>query len=92
MVEYWVAYLSVGGQEAPPFFECLTAPAAPIGLVKDVFMLGNAETKDVYIRWHHWFVNNTKLHLVTCTEVELTTYEVRELALQAVKFAGEQCE
>ena len=92
MIEYWIAYLNVGEQEPYPAFECLPGPDAPVELLKEVVIMGNTETEDIYIRWSHWLLNNTRLHLVTCTEVELTTPEVKELALQAAKFAQEQCE
>jgi hypothetical protein len=92
MKEYWIAYLNVGEQDSYPAFECLPGPATPVELLKEVVIMGNTETEDVYIRWSHWWVNDTRLHLVTCTEVELTTSEVKELALQATKFAQEQCD
>jgi hypothetical protein len=92
MLEYWIAYLNVGEQEPYPAFECLPGPEAPVELLKEVVIVGNAETPDIYIHWSHWLMNGTRLHLVTCTEVELPACEIKALAMQAAKFAQEQCD
>ena len=90
MVEYWVGYFDLEDHALRHAFECLSRPADPVG--EDYMLLGEAGMKNAYIRWHHWFVEQTQLHLVTCTHRELFPDEVKELALQAVKFAREQCE
>ena len=83
----------MSGSRTPyPAFECLPGPVTPVELLKEVVIMGNTEAEDVYIRWSHWLINNTRLHLMTCTEVELPAPEVKELALQAAKFAQEQDE
>lgn len=89
MVEYWVAYFDIADHELHRF-ECLNPPADPLG--EDHMLVGEEGMKDVFVRWHHWFVEQTQLHLVTCTHTDLSFPEVREVALQAVRFAQEQCE
>jgi hypothetical protein len=62
-----------------------------MGLLRDQVILRGGGLEDVYIRWHHRVINQIKLHLVACTSLELTIPEVRELILQAIKFAEETC-
>lgn len=89
MVEYWVAYFSIGDSRVEHLFECI--PPGPIGLLRDQVIRRGGGREDVYIRWHHRLVEQIKLHLMACTPTELTIHEVREVVLQAVKFAEEQC-
>ena len=90
MIEYWVAYFGVAGS-GPGRFDCLASSPGPIGLLQNQMIFGNGEAQDFYLQLHHRSIKGVELHLVTCTQTELTSQEVEKLAQQAIKFAKSQC-
>jgi hypothetical protein len=92
MAEYWVVYFDLEGFKVGRSFRCLAPKSLEARLPEDRLILGGGLRKDIYLCWHHWFVNQTRLHLATCTHTELTLHEVREVVFEAIKFAEEQCQ
>lgn len=89
MIEYWIAYRDVDNYEPRRSFEYLEPPSAERGMIEEQVIVRGVGTQDIYVRWHHWFIDKTKLHLVTCTHGELSLTEVRDLAIQAIRFGHE---
>jgi hypothetical protein len=89
VIEYEVAYFGVSGS-GPGRFECLASSPGPIGLQNQIIP-GDSEVQELHLDWHYLTVKGVKLRLVTCTHTELNRKEVEKLALQAIKFAEQNC-
>lgn len=90
MIEYWVVYHDVEDFGPRRSFEVMGEPPPEMGMVEEQLIIRGFRRKDIYIRWHHWLLDQAKLHLVTCTHEALTDHEVRRLAFHAIRFAEQQ--
>lgn len=90
MAEYWITYRDIEDYEPRKSFEVMGVPPPDSLIVKPGILPGMGGLKDLHIKWHHRQVGADAVHLLTYTHVALKAHEVKDLVIQAYRFAQER--
>lgn len=77
----WVVYRDVTGFPRQQF-ERLPKPKPGDLVIRDLVLPGMYGFPDMYVRKHHFHINEDVVHLITYTERELSSSEAQILAQQ----------